>query len=109
MKRHSVLRRCVLTAGLCLLFFGSFAAFLWWATASSSLPIAALQTRAGADIASAATPAPPEEAARARAAQPVRSQAGRTAQGVSAKIASPQPDAERAVQETWERARRAGV
>ena len=109
MKRHSVVRRCVFTAGLCLLLFGTLAVSLWWATTSSSLPVAALQARAGGEVASAATPAPPGEAASARAAQLVRSQAGRTAQDVSAKAAPPKPDAERAVQEAWERARVAGV
>ena len=109
MKRHSVIRRCGLTAGLCLLLFGVLAVSLWWATAASSLPVAALQTRAGGDVASPAAPTLPGGSTSGRAAQPVRADAGRATQDISAKAAPPQPDAGRAVHDAWQRARDAGV
>ena len=51
MKQHSVLRRSVLAAGLCLLLVGILTVSLGWATTSPSLPVAALQARAGGEAA----------------------------------------------------------
>ena len=108
MKRHSVIRRCVLAAGLGLLLVGILAVSLGWATIWPSPPVAALQTRAGGDVASPAAPALPGESTSGRAAQPVRADAGRSTQDISAKAAPPQPDAGRAVHDAWQRARDAG-
>ena len=109
MKRHSVIRRCVLAAGLGLLLVGILAVSLAWGAIWPSPPVTALQSRAGGDVASPAAPVLPGVSTSGPAPQPVRADAGRTTQDISAKAAPAKPDAERAVREAWQRAREAGV
>ncbi len=97
MKQYSILKRAVWAASVCLLLVGVLAMSLVWANASPALPVAPPQTQAG------------REAAVARAAQPVGSDASPSSQEVSFTAATAKPDAKRAVQDAWQRARDAGV